>query len=139
MHTSDSAPLMGRRTGAPWYTYDEARPRDIVRLDKRRLRRFEAHDLAADLADDAATEPFEDRAEDTDFDHDLLALAFDPWDDVIFAALDATDRADEAARLRAERILDIDALDIDAICGWDAPTTLIWSDWTDNSIYQEAT
>ena len=42
--------------------------------------------------------------------------------------------AHNAAEDRAERIGD---LDFDAICGWSAPTALVWSDWADNSVYQE--
>lgn len=128
---------MGRRADTPRWCghYDEARPADIVRLDKRRTRRFEQSDLAADLADEFSTEPFLDRTDDTDFDHDLLAR-FD-WEQDEWDRIDADEmayRADEAARLRAERIAD---LDIDAICGWGADTTLVWSDWTDNSAYDQ--
>lgn len=46
----------------------------------------------------------------------------------------ARHNAEQAAAERADRL----GLDLDAICGWTAPTALVWSDWTDNSIYQEA-
>lgn len=129
MQTSNASPLMGRRTGAPWYVYDEARPRDIVRLDKRRIRRFEQSDLAADLAEQSF-DPFVVTDEP-----DLADWRQEQWDRI--DAEDMADRADETSRLRAERITDSD-FDFDAECGWAAPTALVWSDHADNSVYDNA-